>query len=541
MSHLFEKISRYFFTIKYLKFSQIYFRIFYKFFKIKNLRISGEAEFIFKKNIQNLKFKNNMHPNSHELEILNQKINIKEANIWKSNHDHLVRFNIHYFDFLNSNDAEKNKEKNIKLIDDWIDKNSNFLGDGWEPYTLSIRIVNWIKFINEHNINNQKFLNSLHEQIKFLVKRKEYNILANHLFSNLKAIIIGSSSLFFDGSIEILRKNLPELCNQIKEQILTDGTHFEQSPMYQNFFLFDLIELYAFFNEENNSAFNELKNLLELYIPKMARASDILSHPDSRPSFFNDSTINLSPTNTDIKRIINQVGINYEENLKKIENLVHGGFFRFNTEDICLIAKHGDIKCQYQPGHTHSDLASFEISYFEKRLVMNTGITTYEIGKKRDFERSSLSKNTISIEDRGSFETWKSFRIGRRAQNVFHKIFDDTNLNISYKGFYSWPNSVTHERTFYNSDNSIKICDSINSDLKNAISKVNISPDADIQIIEPKKLKISFMNKTIYFISYNEFELVDSYISYGFNKKINCKSIILKFFDRKASYEFLFK
>lgn len=56
----------------------------------------------------------------------------------------LWRYNLHYFDYLL--DSDRCSKAKARLISDWIDRNPIGIGDGWEPYTLSLRIVNWIKF-----------------------------------------------------------------------------------------------------------------------------------------------------------------------------------------------------------------------------------------------------------------------------------------------------------------------------------------------------------------------------------------------------------
>jgi hypothetical protein len=56
----------------------------------------------------------------------------------------LWRYNLHYFDYLF--DAGRSHDAKVHLISDWIVKNPPGTGDAWESYTLSLRIVNLIKF-----------------------------------------------------------------------------------------------------------------------------------------------------------------------------------------------------------------------------------------------------------------------------------------------------------------------------------------------------------------------------------------------------------
>src|SRR5690348_8231445 len=53
----------------------------------------------------------------------------------------LWRYNLHYFDYLL--DASRTVAEKNYLISDWIIKNPLGSEPAWEPYTASLRIVNW--------------------------------------------------------------------------------------------------------------------------------------------------------------------------------------------------------------------------------------------------------------------------------------------------------------------------------------------------------------------------------------------------------------
>ena len=82
----------------------------------------------------------------HAFCFLNQEKTFPDGGIdWASKDmPKLWRYNLHYFDYLF--DAGRSHDAKVHLISDWIVKNPPGTGDAWEPYTLSLRIVNWIKF-----------------------------------------------------------------------------------------------------------------------------------------------------------------------------------------------------------------------------------------------------------------------------------------------------------------------------------------------------------------------------------------------------------
>ena len=80
---------------------------------------------------------------------------------------------MHYFDYLNSKDISISESK--ELIRKWIEDNQSFKGIGWEPYTVSLRLVNWIKFLVNNNISDKNISNSILQQASYL-KNKKRNI-----------------------------------------------------------------------------------------------------------------------------------------------------------------------------------------------------------------------------------------------------------------------------------------------------------------------------------------------------------------------------
>ena len=80
------------------------------------------------------------------LSFLNEKGNLDEVGWDGPSREKLWRYNQHYFDDLNAQDADERKSWHTDLIEKWIVENAPFVGTGWESYPTSLRIVNWIKW-----------------------------------------------------------------------------------------------------------------------------------------------------------------------------------------------------------------------------------------------------------------------------------------------------------------------------------------------------------------------------------------------------------
>ena len=106
----------------------------------------------------------------------------------------LWTYNLNYFDFLNQENISK--ENGLRLIQDFIN-NDAFLKDGKEPYPISLRGINWVKFLSNNQVKDELINNTLYFHYCILFKNLEYHLLGNHLLRECIFIIIWS--LLFSG------------------------------------------------------------------------------------------------------------------------------------------------------------------------------------------------------------------------------------------------------------------------------------------------------------------------------------------------------
>ena len=109
-----------------------------------------------------------------------------------------------------------------------------------DPYPIALRSINWIKFFLRYpEAATKPRVDSLYSQIKLLEKKLEYHLLANHLLEDAYALYI--SAAYFQDE-RLLKKATKLLLEQLKEQILPDGAHYEQSVMYHCILLDRLLD-----------------------------------------------------------------------------------------------------------------------------------------------------------------------------------------------------------------------------------------------------------------------------------------------------------
>ncbi|HVZ37223.1 MAG TPA: alginate lyase family protein, partial [Polyangiaceae bacterium] len=298
------------------------------------------------------------------------------------------------------------------MISRWIRENPVGQGTGWEPYPLSLRTANWIKWHLGGNTLDREARTSLVQQVRYLRPRLEYHLLANHLLENLKALAI--AGCFFAGrEADAWREEgLRGLEQQVSEQILPDGGHFERSPMYHSLALEGLLDVH---NVLRVFGF-EVPRWLSSACRAMLAWAQGMAHPDGEWSQFNDTALGYAARAADLSLYARRLGYPPPEALAPLVVLHESGFVRAEYGDFVLIADVGALGPDYNPAHGHADTLSFELSCHGERFVVDTGISTYETGALRTLERSTGAHNTLVIDAENSSEIWDSFRVARRAK-----------------------------------------------------------------------------------------------------------------------------
>ena len=393
--------------------------------------------------------------------FLNETHDLSNAEDWNNpKWEKLWLYNLHYFDDLNAINSIERSQMHDSLIDKWIEDNPFSFGNGWEPYTISLRLVNWIKRHISGNILKNNQTQSLTVQIRFLTKNLETHLMGNHLIANAKALIF--SGLFFDGkeADEWYKTGCIILENEISEQILKDGGNFELSPMYHSIMLEDFLDILNVHRLYECSP----PNSLEAVITKMLDWLVAMCHPDNEISFFNDSALDNTPSTNEIFRYANELGFSKPKDNIGITNLEASGYSRVSLNNAVAIIDRAAVGPNYIPGHAHADTLSFELSIFGHRVIVNSGTSLYGKGNERLRQRGTSSHATVMIDDKDSTEVWGGFRVARRAK-VFdiNTYFDNQKIFLSAKhnGYKRLSGSPVHKRSWVFDKSILEVTDYI--------------------------------------------------------------------------------
>jgi uncharacterized heparinase superfamily protein len=403
----------------------------------------------------------------------------------------LWTYNLHYFDDLNAVDAPTRRQWHERLLERWTAEVAPGYGSGWEPYPVSRRIVNSVKWAVRGNTLPRAYRESLAVQARWLMKRLEYHILGNHLFANAKALI--HAGLYFDGpeAAQWHARGVELLARQIPEQVLVDGGHFELSAMYHAMVLEDLLDvvnLYRAYGREPVSHWLAAITAMRGWL----RA---LTHPDGDIAFFNDAAFGIAPTSAELDDYAERLGqppLSHGD--VSLIVLQSSGYLRAVSGGACLLCDCAAVGPGYLPGHAHADTLSFELSLFGRRVFVNSGTSQYGTASERQRQRGTRAHNTVVVDGEDSSEVWAGFRVARRARANLRLAESNsvaTIVQASHDGYRRLPGRNVHSRRWTLDSRSLRIDDGISGRYRSAEAYFHFHPNIEMRSVEPQEILLS--------------------------------------------------
>ena len=450
MTNKMQKILLLWNTIKYLKPIQILYRV--KYYIRNNFSsklLSSKILYPRQGSIiwSNLLENSQSYTAKNNFSFLNQRHEFEDNIDWNySQYGKLWTYNLNYFDFLNQTDISASN--GISLIKDYIEKNDR-LKDGLEPYPISLRGINWIKFLGRTKTEDKQINAVLFQHYSILTKNLEYHLLANHLLENGFSLYFGAY-YFNDREFYKLAKGI--LIKELREQVLDDGAHFELSPMYHQIILYRLLDCINLSRLNKWDEDDLLPFLIEKGI-KMLEWLETVTYFNGNIPMVNDSTYGIAPSSKQLSSYAKLLGLQWDRS-----KLSDSGYRKFSNNKYELFIDVGNIGPAYQPGHAHSDTFNFELYVNKNPVIVDAGISTYEKNDLRQLQRSTVSHNTVKIGNNDQSQVWGGFRVGNRARIISIKESDNF-LEASHDGYKAL--GLIHARSFKAKIDSIIIKDRI--------------------------------------------------------------------------------
>jgi len=516
----FNKIKLLINTVIHLRAIQIYYRIYY-FLRNRLFRYNVEKRIINDFNPivwkNRIDYDNSYFKKENLFTFLNTSHFFSKKINWNFNKlGKLWTYNLNYFDFLNQENISK--ETGLLLIQDFI-KNDALLKDGKEAYPISLRGINWVKFLSNNQVKDELINNTLYFHYCILFKNLEYHLLGNHLLENAFSLLFGA---YYFQDEKLYNKSNNLLISELNEQVLKDGGHFELSPMYHQIILLRLLDSIQLIKLNSGWKKDDLISFLEAKASLMISWLDNITYKNGNIPMLNDATFNIAPNSENIFSYAKHLGIN-SQNIP----LSDSGYRKINSNNYELLLDIGNVGPDYQPGHAHSDTFNFELIIDGNPILIDTGISTYEKNAIRQFERATHSHNTVKIGSKEQTQVWGGFRVAKRAK-ITHLIEKPNLIEASHDGYLS--NGYKHTRSFLWGEKYLILKDKINRSTSNkAKAYFHLHFSVTKPLVNGNTITLESLGVSVEFEKASNISIEEYQLSAGFNKTNLAYKIVVLF------------
>lgn len=414
----------------------------------------------------------------------------------------LWTYHLHYFDYAvdlasvwRLTGDERYGRRFIELWTGWLDAAAT--GEAsLEPYPTSVRCMNalrslWLVHDRVSTDFADRLLRGTRVQLGWLADNIERHLRANHLQKNLTALAWGAL-VFGDERAARWRRYLNELWEELREQALADGCHFERSPMYHAAALDDFLRTLSLCRVARVPVPDDVKGRLEA----MTRALQWLSRPDGTLHLFNDATNGERPGRKSVVELACSVlGERFPEPSGAF-SLENAGYFGCIDTDAGrrLVIDAGPLGPSYQPGHAHCDMLSFELDLAGRAVIVDSGLHGYDGDPFREYVRSTRAHNTVAIDGRDQHEMWATFRVARRGEIVEASCREVTRGRFEFVGAcrHYHDSRALHRRSIEFSGGRLAVYDRVEgADGRRLMSWLHLHPDFQVKAAEEGLLAIA--------------------------------------------------
>ena len=386
----------------------------------------------------------------------------------------------------------------VNHLTSWMDQNPPKLGTHWtSSLEIAFRSIAWLWSFHFFARSAALTLDVFERGLKFLYLN------ACHLESYLSTYFSPNThltgeglGLFYLGTLlpqfrdaERWKKNGADiLTRQLKHHVLPDGVYFEQSTYYHRYTVDFYLHFAILLRRNGEPVPRDVEERLTLLLDHLM----YLTRPDGKTPLLGDddggSLLPLGRTPQNDFRSSLSVGAAYfnrsdykfvaggvhedvlwlggPEMLCELDRLAvaapaktsvafeHGGYYvmreRWSKDSNYLLfdcGPHGTLNC----GHAHADALSFELCANGRLKLVDPGTYSYTGDPQmRQWFRSSLAHNTISIDDSSSSEpgdafSWKNIAHCSASGWLSCDRFDY--VEGSHDGYRRLQDPVTHQRS----------------------------------------------------------------------------------------------
>ena len=448
--------------------------------------------------------------------------------LWEAAGPLLWLYNLQYFGWLGAQPASEQQH----LVLDWIERYpASVRRPGWWPYPLSLRLRHWARALLEarigEGVGRARILDSLEAQGNCLCDTLEYHLRGNHLLESAITLAILAACARGPAVARWQRRAESLLDEELVEQFLPDGGHFERSAMYHALLLHGLLDLVNVLPERD-----ALRARLVERVPALLRFLAAMRHPDGEIALFNDAAFGIAPEPGALLEYAARLGV--ETPAFASGSFPDSGYHVWRRGADALFVDAGPIGPDYLSVHGHADVFSWELSLDGRRVVVDGGTSTYEAGEERAWVRSTLAHNTVEVGGADQCEFFGAFRVGRRARprDVVARVSDD-GLHLSgwHDGYRRLSGRPAHHRELeLLPSGALAVWDTVESGVPQAaVSRVRFPPGARVKLegIAAAAIEVEGVSLALHAFG-GDLALEEGHFAPRFGERLACRVLALR-------------
>lgn len=350
------------------------------------------------------------------------------------------------------------------------------VGTAWNPYVVARRIINWAEVL--HLLNGAvsersmyESANALWEQTLVLRQHLEFDIGANHLLTNAKALFTAGVVLVDlvdrPHATRWIRYGWKLFWSEFASQIRSDGVHEENAPSYHFIVLREAVEAAIIGGARGLSI---PRNARERLKTAAKYGQTILVEGDRFP-LLNDSVQGYPPNAQGIVDVAEFVLHKCQPRIDSTyfdwwvgrrqdsdppysarsssvqptgEAFSESGYWVYRDEQDFLFFDCARFGQDGNLAHAHADALSIIVEHKGKEILCDPGVYGFS-GPLRDHFRSTAAHNTIAIDGLNQGEFWGPFRVSHRPR-VSLISATASGATGSHTGYLRTKSRVVHKR-----------------------------------------------------------------------------------------------
>jgi uncharacterized heparinase superfamily protein len=228
-------------------------------------------------------------------------------------------------------------------------------------------------------------------------------------------------------------------------------------------------------------------------------ASLRLCHPDGRIALLGDSAFSVYNQPADLRdwwiRVAGGEGVDDCVDPETFALTDSGYYGARQPNGHYLICDAGPMGPDYQMGHAHGDLFSFELSLRGHRVICDSGVHGYDGDPYRSYCRSTRAHNTVEVDGEDQCEFWAIFRVARRARPrevQWEPTEDGFRLSGWHDGYERLRGKPRHSRQFsWHARGVLVVKDRVSSARAVSVaSRLHLHPDCEIADLASETARI---------------------------------------------------